>query len=140
MERRLDVVDPIGEAAEMTARRVGTGKSSEALELRFSTVRDWRQQLRQRAPDLLRELTRVPRSGRTDHVVPLPRHRRGALRAADASGGGQLVRELAAHTHELPDGSRKEFNRVTLDCWIHGYREFRLAPVGCRKSGHLDQA
>lgn len=68
MEGRLDVVDPIGEAAEMAARRVGTGKSPEALGLPFSTVREWRQQLRRRAPVLLRELTRVLRSGRTDHA------------------------------------------------------------------------
>jgi hypothetical protein len=40
------------------------------------------------------------------------------------------VREPAAHTHELPDGIRKEFNRVTLDSWIRGYREFRLRVWG----------
>lgn len=40
------------------------------------------------------------------------------------------MRELAAHTHELPDGIRKEFNRVTLDCWLRGYREFRLRVWG----------
>jgi len=40
---------------------------------------------------------------------------------------GLLVRELAARAHELPDGSRKEFSRATLDRWIRAYRESELA-------------
>jgi len=31
---------------------------------------------------------------------------------------GLVVRELAAQIHELPDGSRREFSRATLDRWI----------------------
>jgi putative transposase len=42
---------------------------------------------------------------------------------------GQLVRELAARTHELPEGSRKEFSRATLDRWIRAYREGELAAL-----------
>ena len=40
---------------------------------------------------------------------------------------GLLVRELAARAHELPDGSRKQFSRTTLDRWIRAYRESELA-------------
>lgn len=40
-----------------------------------------------------------------------------------AAGRGQLVRELASHTHELPDGSRTEVSRATLDRWIRAYRD-----------------
>ncbi len=36
---------------------------------------------------------------------------------------GLLVRELTAHAHELPDGSRKELSRATLDRWIRAYRD-----------------
>ncbi len=39
---------------------------------------------------------------------------------------GLLVRELAAHAHELPDGSREEFSRATLDRWVRAYRESGL--------------
>lgn len=42
---------------------------------------------------------------------------------------GQLVRELAARTHELPDGSHKEFSRATLDRWIRAYRQGELAAL-----------
>jgi putative transposase len=42
---------------------------------------------------------------------------------------GRLVRELAARAHELPDGSRKEFSRATLDRWIRAYREGELAAL-----------
>ncbi|HUZ36902.1 MAG TPA: DDE-type integrase/transposase/recombinase [Streptosporangiaceae bacterium] len=42
---------------------------------------------------------------------------------------GQLVRELASRTHELPDGSRKEFSRATLDRWIRAYRQGELAAL-----------
>ena len=35
---------------------------------------------------------------------------------------GLVVRELAARLHELPDGSRKEFSRATLDRWIRACR------------------
>lgn len=41
-ERRLDTVEVIGQALEMAAQGVGTWRSSERLELPFSTVRDWR--------------------------------------------------------------------------------------------------
>ena len=40
-----------------------------------------------------------------------------------AAERGQLVRELAARTHELPDGSRDAFSRATLDHWIRAYRD-----------------
>jgi len=36
---------------------------------------------------------------------------------------GQLVRELTTHAHELPDGTRKELSRATLDRWIRDYRQ-----------------
>lgn len=39
---------------------------------------------------------------------------------------GMLVHELAAHAHDLPDGSRREFSRATLDRWIRAYRESGL--------------
>ena len=35
---------------------------------------------------------------------------------------GLLVRELAARLHELPDGSRREYSRATLDRWIRACR------------------
>jgi putative transposase len=50
---------------------------------------------------------------------------------------GLLVRELAARAHELPDGSRKEFSRATLDRWIRAYRESDLA--GLRPMARSDQ-
>jgi putative transposase len=46
-----------------------------------------------------------------------------------AAERGQLVRELASHAHELPDGSRKEVSRATLDRWIRAYREGELAAL-----------
>lgn len=42
---------------------------------------------------------------------------------------GQLVRELAAHTHEMPDGSRQGFSRPTLDRWIRAYRDGGLSAL-----------
>lgn len=36
---------------------------------------------------------------------------------------GRLVRALAAQLHELPDGSRRQFGRGTLDRWVRAYRE-----------------
>src|SRR6266566_907752 len=51
---------------------------------------------------------------------------------------GLVVRELAARSHELPDGSRRQFNRATLDRWITAYRERGLAglrPLPRRDSG-----
>ena len=50
---------------------------------------------------------------------------------------GQVVRELASHAHELPDGSRKEFSRATLDRWIRAYRESGLQ--GLRMQPRSDQ-
>lgn len=50
---------------------------------------------------------------------------------------GLLVRELAAHVHELPDGGRKEFSRATLDRWIRAYRESGLQ--GLRPQPRSDQ-
>ena len=35
---------------------------------------------------------------------------------------GLVVRELASALHELPDGSRKQFSRATLDRWIRACR------------------
>ena len=35
---------------------------------------------------------------------------------------GLVVRELASGLHELPDGSRKQFSRATLDRWIRACR------------------
>ncbi len=35
---------------------------------------------------------------------------------------GLLVRELAARLHELPDGSRREVSRATLDRWLRAWR------------------
>ena len=46
-----------------------------------------------------------------------------------AAERGQLVRELAAHTHELPDGSRQGFSRPTLDRWIRAYRDGGLSAL-----------
>lgn len=50
---------------------------------------------------------------------------------------GLLVRELAAHVLELPDGSRKEFSRATFDRWIRAYREAGLQ--GLRPQPRSDQ-
>ena len=36
---------------------------------------------------------------------------------------GRLIRVLAAQLHELPDGSRRQFGRGTLDRWVRAYRE-----------------
>jgi putative transposase len=36
---------------------------------------------------------------------------------------GRLVRTLAAQLHELPDGTRRQFGRGTLDRWVRAYRE-----------------
>jgi hypothetical protein len=36
---------------------------------------------------------------------------------------GRLVRELALHAHEYPDGSQRQFARGTLDRWVRAYRE-----------------
>ena len=38
---------------------------------------------------------------------------------------GLLVRELAGRAHELPDGTRKELSRASLDRWL---REGRSLP------------
>ncbi len=35
----------------------------------------------------------------------------------------RLVRELARHLHEHPDGSQREYSRGTLDRWVRAYRE-----------------
>jgi putative transposase len=35
---------------------------------------------------------------------------------------GLLVRGLAARLHELPDGSRREYSRATIDRWIRAWR------------------
>jgi hypothetical protein len=58
-ERRLDAVEVIGRALEMGAQGMGAWRSSELLELPFSTVRDWRSRCRRRAPELLARLARV---------------------------------------------------------------------------------
>lgn len=58
-ERRLDAVEVTGRALEMGAQGVGAWRSSELLELPFSTVRDWRTRCRRRAPELLAKLARV---------------------------------------------------------------------------------
>jgi putative transposase len=36
---------------------------------------------------------------------------------------GRLVRALAAQPHELPDGTRRQYGRGTLDRWVRAYRE-----------------
>ena len=36
---------------------------------------------------------------------------------------GRLVRGLAAQLHELPDGTRRQFSRGTLDRWVRACRE-----------------
>jgi len=46
-----------------------------------------------------------------------------------AAERGQLVRELASHTHELPDGNRQDFSRATLDRWIRAYRDGGLSAL-----------
>jgi putative transposase len=50
---------------------------------------------------------------------------------------GLLVRGLAARAHEMPDGSRKEFSRATLDRWVRAYRESGLP--GLRPQARSDQ-
>jgi putative transposase len=35
---------------------------------------------------------------------------------------GQLIRELAQHTHVQPDGSSRTYSRSTLDRWVAAYR------------------
>lgn len=58
-QRRLDAVEVIGRALEMGAQGMGAWRSSELLELPFSTVRDWRSRCRRRAPELLAKLAQV---------------------------------------------------------------------------------
>jgi putative transposase len=36
---------------------------------------------------------------------------------------GRLVRALAAQLHELPDGTRRQYGRGTLDRWVRAYRD-----------------
>jgi putative transposase len=36
---------------------------------------------------------------------------------------GRLVRELAQHAHEHPDGSTRQYARGTFDRWVRAYRE-----------------
>src|SRR5258708_23216101 len=36
---------------------------------------------------------------------------------------GLLVRQLASRTHELPDGTRRQLSRATLDRWIRAYQQ-----------------
>ena len=43
-----------------------------------------------------------------------------------AAERGHLVRELASHAYEHPDGSSWTYSRVTLDRWIRAYREHGL--------------
>jgi putative transposase len=50
---------------------------------------------------------------------------------------GLLVRGLAARAHEMPDGSRKELSRATLDRWVRAYRESQLE--GLRPRSRSDQ-
>ncbi len=59
LARRLDVVDVIGRAIELTAEGMGTWRSLLELDRPFSTVRDWRSRLRERAPELLQRLAAV---------------------------------------------------------------------------------
>ena len=40
-----------------------------------------------------------------------------------AAERGALVRALARAEYELPDGSRRQFSRATLDRWIRGYQQ-----------------
>ena len=58
-ERRLDAVEMIGQGLEIAAQSVGAWRTSELLELPFSTVRDWRSRCRRRAPELLAKLVRA---------------------------------------------------------------------------------
>lgn len=40
---------------------------------------------------------------------------------------GSIVRALARHLHEHPDGSQRQYSRGTLDRWLRAYREQGLA-------------
>jgi Domain of unknown function (DUF6431) len=59
VERRRYAVETIGHVFEVTAARVSAWKSSEALDLPFATVRDWRKRCRERAPEQLAELSQL---------------------------------------------------------------------------------
>lgn len=50
---------------------------------------------------------------------------------------GLLVRELAGRAHELPDGTRKQLSRASLDRWLRAYRESGLE--GLRPRPRSDQ-
>jgi putative transposase len=58
---------------------------------------------------------------KADHYEKWPTGDRGEL--LSPAERGRLVRELARHLHEHPDGSQREYSRGTLDRWVRAYRE-----------------
>lgn len=50
---------------------------------------------------------------------------------------GRLVRQLASQLHELPDGSRGQFARGTLDRWVRAYREQGLDGLRPQRRGDV---
>jgi putative transposase len=50
---------------------------------------------------------------------------------------GRLVRALASQLHELPDGTRRQFGRGTLDRWVRAYREQGLDGLRPQPRGDL---
>ncbi len=50
---------------------------------------------------------------------------------------GRLVRELARHAHEQPDGSARQYARGTLDRWVRAYREQGLDGLKPQPRGDL---
>jgi hypothetical protein len=59
VERRRYAVEEIGSALEAAADGVSAWRSSEALNLPFATVRDWRKRCRQQASEHLARLSRL---------------------------------------------------------------------------------
>ena len=50
---------------------------------------------------------------------------------------GRLVRDLARHAHDHPDGSARQYARGTLDRWVRAYREQGLDGLKPQPRGDL---
>jgi Domain of unknown function (DUF6431) len=82
LERRLDVVEVIGEGLKRSVAGEGLPKIAVALGRPYSTVRDWRRRHRERAGELVAELAGREVAGQ-DHEPALERRRSGRLDAEE---------------------------------------------------------